>query len=74
MKLIRVLFVFVIFILIQTMPALAAEYDIVINNGRVMDPETNFDAVRNVGIKEGKIAVITEKKIKGKETNDDHGP
>jgi len=26
-------------------------YDVVINNGRVMDPETNFDGVRNVGIK-----------------------
>jgi N-acyl-D-glutamate deacylase len=23
--------------------AIAAEYDVVINNGRVMDPETNFD-------------------------------
>jgi len=24
--------------------------DVVIKNGRVMDPETNFDGVRNVGI------------------------
>jgi N-acyl-D-glutamate deacylase len=32
------------------MPAVAADYDVVINNGRVMDPETNFDGVRNVGI------------------------
>ncbi|RLA26716.1 MAG: hypothetical protein DRR15_19360, partial [Gammaproteobacteria bacterium] len=28
-------------------------YDVVIVNGRVMDPETNFDGVRNVGIKNG---------------------
>jgi len=26
--------------------------DVVIKNGRVMDPETNFDGVRNVGIKQ----------------------
>ncbi len=25
------------------------EFDVVILNGRVMDPETNFDGVRNVG-------------------------
>ena len=33
------------------------DYDLVILNGRVMDPETNFDAVRNVGIKNGKIVI-----------------
>lgn len=49
-------------------PAFAADYDVVILNGRVMDPETNFDGVSNVGIKGGKIAVITKDKIKGKET------
>jgi len=54
-------------------PALAADYDVVINNGRVMDPETNFDGVRNVGIKDGKIVVITEKAISGKETIDASG-
>ncbi|GAF80526.1 unnamed protein product, partial [marine sediment metagenome] len=33
--------------------ATAQDYDIAILNGRVMDPETNFDGVRNVGIKGG---------------------
>jgi N-acyl-D-glutamate deacylase len=46
----------------------AETFDVVINNGRVMDPETNFDGVRNVGIKDGKIVVITKDAIKGKET------
>ncbi|MCW3172357.1 amidohydrolase family protein [Shewanella subflava] len=50
------------------MPAFAVTYDVVINNGRVIDPETKFDAVANVGVKDGKIAVITNKQIKGKET------
>ncbi len=48
----------------------APTYDLVINNGRVMDPETKYDAVANVGIKDGKIAAITTKKISGKKTID----
>lgn len=51
----------------------AQDYDVVINNGRVMDPETNFDGIRNVGVKDGKIVVITEKTISGKETIDANG-
>lgn len=38
-------------------------YDLVILNGRVMDPETELDAVHNVGIKDERIAVITEEAI-----------
>lgn len=59
--------------LMLAVPALAADYDLVISNGRVMDPETNFDGIRNVGIKAGKIAVIAKDKIKGKETIDATG-
>jgi len=53
-------------------PAVLAEasYDLVILGGRVMDPETNFDAVRNVGVRDGRIIAITEKAIKGDETID----
>ena len=54
-------------------PAMAADYDVVISNGRVMDPETNFDGVRNVGVKDGRIVVITEDAISGKETIDASG-
>jgi len=56
-----------------TATAFAQEYDLVILNGRVMDPETNYDAVANVGIKDGQIAVITKDKITGKETIDAKG-
>ncbi|MDA0338401.1 MAG: amidohydrolase family protein [Proteobacteria bacterium] len=59
--------------LVLATSAMAADYDVVINNGRVMDPETNFDGVRNVGIKDGKIVAITEDAIKGKETIDASG-
>jgi hypothetical protein len=36
-----------------------AEYNVVLLNGRVMDPETMFDNVSNVGIKGNRIAIIT---------------
>ena len=48
-------------------------YDLVILNGRVMDPETEFDAVRNVGIRDGRIMAITEKSIAGDDTLDASG-
>jgi len=48
-------------------------YDLVILNGRVMDPETRLDAVRNVGVRNGMIAVITSDQIQGKETIDAKG-
>jgi len=53
--------------------AMAKDYDLVILGGRVMDPETSYDAVANVGIKDGRIAVITEKSISGKESIDATG-
>jgi len=54
-------------------PALAQDYDLVIKNGRVMDPETKFDSVANVGIKNGSIAAITKETLTGKETIDATG-
>ena len=48
-------------------------YDVVILNGRVMDPETNLDAVRNVGIRGGEIARITSDSISGSKTIDASG-
>jgi N-acyl-D-aspartate/D-glutamate deacylase len=43
--------------------ASAQQYDIVLEGGRVMDPETNLDAVRNVGISEGKIERISSQPL-----------
>jgi cytosine/adenosine deaminase-related metal-dependent hydrolase len=59
--------------LAAAIPAVAQTYDVVILNGRVMDPETKYDKVANVGLKGGRIAVITEKQITGKETIDAKG-
>jgi hypothetical protein len=41
---------------------------IVIAGGRVIDPETGLHAVRNVGIKGGRIAAISDKKLEGTKT------
>jgi len=54
-------------------PLMAQEYDVVILNGRVMDPETFFDAVRNVGIHDGRIVTITKDTISGADTIDATG-
>ena len=50
-----------------------ATYDVVIANGRVMDPESGLDAVRNVGIKGGQIRAISTGTLKGKQTVDAKG-
>jgi N-acyl-D-aspartate/D-glutamate deacylase len=42
-----------------------AAFDIVINGGRVLDPETQLDAIRSVGIKDGRIVEIAENPLTG---------
>ncbi|HME36859.1 MAG TPA: amidohydrolase family protein [Candidatus Sulfotelmatobacter sp.] len=46
--------------------AAAQQYDLVLEGGRVMDPETGLDAVRNVGIREGRIASISTAPLSGR--------
>ncbi len=45
-------------------------YDIVLVGGRVIDPETKLDAIKNVGIRNNRIAEISSQPLKGKETID----
>ena len=40
-------------------------YDLVIANGRVMDPESKLDAVRHVGIRAGRIEALSETPLQG---------
>jgi N-acyl-D-aspartate/D-glutamate deacylase len=46
----------------------AQEYDLVILNGRVVDPESRLDAVRNVGIAGGRIRAISASALRGRTT------
>jgi len=73
MKKLAVLLGCMVINLIQADAVMAQTYDLVINNGRVMDPETKYDSVSNVGIKDDRIAVITTDNIKGKEIIDAKG-
>jgi N-acyl-D-glutamate deacylase len=55
--------------LAQTQPA-NAEYDVVLLQGRVLDPESGLDAVRNIGINGGRIAIVTEAPLRGRKQID----
>jgi N-acyl-D-aspartate/D-glutamate deacylase len=46
--------------------ALAQDFDLVLEGGRVIDPETNLDARRNVGVRDGKIVRISAEPLNGK--------
>jgi N-acyl-D-glutamate deacylase len=53
--------------------SMASDFDVVILDGRVMDPESGHDAVANVGIRDGEIVTITKRRISGEETIDASG-
>jgi len=47
-------------------PLLAQQYDVVLANGRVIDPESGLDAIRNVGIRGREIAAVSASPLQGK--------
>ncbi len=51
----------------------APVYDRVILGGHVMDPASKLDAIRNIGLSGGRIAVITTEAIRGRDTVDAKG-
>jgi len=48
-------------------------YDLVILNGRVIDPESKSDSIRNLGITNGTIKTITTNKLSGRTVIDARG-
>jgi N-acyl-D-aspartate/D-glutamate deacylase len=54
------------FVLLFATALLGQQYDLVIEGGRVLDPETGLDAVRNVGITRGRIERISADGLRGK--------
>lgn len=54
-------------LLITTVTAASAN-DIVITGGRVIDPESGLDAIRNVAVDDGKIVAISEFPLEGRVT------
>jgi N-acyl-D-aspartate/D-glutamate deacylase len=57
----------------RSLCAQEVSYDVAITNGRVMDPESGLDAVRNVGISGGKIRAISSAALQGRQTIDAKG-
>jgi N-acyl-D-glutamate deacylase len=56
----------VFFLALVSSIAGAQQYDVVLEGGRAMDPETSMDAVRNIGIRDGKIARISSEALSGR--------
>jgi N-acyl-D-aspartate/D-glutamate deacylase len=48
-------------------------YDVVISDGRVIDPESSLDAVRNIGISQGVIRAVSAQRLSGRTTLDASG-
>jgi dihydroorotase len=65
----RILFLLVTF----SIAAFAQDFDLVIANGRVLDPASGLDAVRNVGIRGDKIAAISAQALRGRTVLDAKG-
>jgi len=53
--------------------ATSTSYDRVILGGHVMDPASGLDAVRNIGLLDGRIAAITTGALAGRDTVDARG-
>lgn len=53
--------------------AFSQTYDVAINNGRVMDPESGLDATRSLGISGGKVRAISDKPLTARTVIDAKG-
>src|SRR5579862_3707127 len=62
----RKLILFLLFLASSSLVVFAQQYDLVLEGGRVMDPETGLHAVRNVGVRDGKIARISPEMLNGR--------
>ena len=59
--------------LLACAPTHAEIYDVVISHGRVMDPESGLDDVRNLGISGGKVRAVSSDSLAGKQTIEARG-
>lgn len=69
----RLLSLLIICLPLASIASQASEYDTVISNGRVIDPETQLDAIRHLGINNGSISAISTTPLTGKQQIDAKG-
>ncbi len=62
-----------VMMLVLSGPSQGTPFDIVIRNGRVIDPESGLDAVRSIGIRGGRIAALSAGTLAGKRVIDARG-
>jgi N-acyl-D-aspartate/D-glutamate deacylase len=62
-----------IFVLAMACAALAQPFDIAINNGRVIDPDSGLDAIRHVGIRGATIAAVSPTPLRARRAIDARG-
>src|SRR5437764_670 len=55
-----------LYVTLLVAPLLAQDFDLVLANGRVMDPASGLEAVRHIGIRAGKIAAISAAPLRGR--------
>jgi N-acyl-D-aspartate/D-glutamate deacylase len=60
-------------LLLLLWPLQAQQYDLVIANGRVLDPESRLEAARTIGIRAGRIEALTEGPLAGRDSIDAAG-
>ena len=60
-------------LLIPAFSSSQISFDLVILNGRVIDPESRTDAIRNLGISNGTIKAITTNNLRGATVIDARG-
>lgn len=63
----------ILILLLSTAAAHGAQYTLVINNGRVMDPETGLDAIRHLGLVDDRIVEISDTPLSGTQEIDASG-
>ena len=60
-------------ILFATASVAQVPFDIVVRGGRVIDPESGLDGVRDIGIVAGRVAAISEERLEGERIVDASG-
>jgi N-acyl-D-glutamate deacylase len=51
----------------------STQFDLVVRGGRVIDPESGLDGVRDIGDRDGRIALIAERRLAGRKILDASG-
>jgi len=57
--------ILLLILLLAATSSFAERYDLVLDGGRILDPESGLDATRNVGVTNGKIARISAEPLAG---------